>query len=587
MAVVRRNPQNKHNKDELVYCMVRLRSLLTGVRDEEADKRVRPEITKSRREAFDGVMLDIFGAPAKQFAERMIVARGIQDNLRHLNSIGYEHIVQLTHVDALYQAIWIMVDMRESSDELRRQYKKLGKMKKECNRKIATYKSRLKDPTLPESERLRYTKKNRKLEDDLDAIRKKRKKISDNVNYTHDVYKAAMKTLHEMTGIHAVKSKNAYKKRWAGLKHFIDMDRTYYVDGGYDGGIDDTDSSFDGLMGVDSDGNYIVPEYNPDESRRARFVSNISENDEDDEYDTSDVDISDLNARMSKIESALTTIAASLQGRASMKEPEDPMYDLSPSNEIVEDADGNYVLRNISKDDGSSVTPNVPKAKTEKPKESSETAESDLSNDIGELKKMVSVLAKKTMDNDQILTKLIDIVTEDSSDEDDDSMEDIIPDEDDVQAEENKKKESSSSTASADKKKESVEASTASISSKPDEKNDQSPVHMPIGETEFQKQQREQEEASKEALSRAQEAESLELNVEASIHSITADPMKMHTPEIDALAKEVSEKTAKLHEFKIPNSTEANSLRREIISKNKELMRMRNEAASLVELTRG
>ena len=63
MAVVRRNPQNKHNKDELVYCMVRLRSLLTGVRDEEADKRVRPEITKSRREAFDGVMLDIFGSP--------------------------------------------------------------------------------------------------------------------------------------------------------------------------------------------------------------------------------------------------------------------------------------------------------------------------------------------------------------------------------------------------------------------------------------------------------------------------------------------------------------------------------------------
>lgn len=175
----------------------------------------------------DKVFEEIFGIPGKNWFTRLGQKSTAHEMFTFIeNSVKYESLLRILRSDPTFRALHDMIDCVSGTNKLIKKLKNVKKDIAKAKQNIASANSEFSIVGLSDDKRISANKRKNKAEKDLTGLKKKKRKIEDEIDEAYAAFNNAVKTLRYYADIKKVKKSE--NKGVKGLKSYAK--KGYYYD---------------------------------------------------------------------------------------------------------------------------------------------------------------------------------------------------------------------------------------------------------------------------------------------------------------------------------------------------------------------
>lgn len=234
----------------------------------------------------DALFEDIYGAPAKKLATRILNSENPVEMFEILKSVGYPTLRQIVLNDVYFNVFRDLLGIRDRNAFLKKSYKKLKRDYKKASQRIERAEKLRISPNQPESAIERADKAIEKAKRAKKHASSKVRKHEKEIKYINKMYRKGVKNLRSFIGIKKIE--NPYKSDYHNLEGFLKS--RYRMSSSDDYDFDTFESFFDSM----------------DDDVRTPSMTSSSRFEDYQDYDEDDSEIDDeTSERMDKIEDSV------------------------------------------------------------------------------------------------------------------------------------------------------------------------------------------------------------------------------------------------------------------------------------------
>lgn len=304
----------RHNtKDQNLVDLFNIARRLRALADEETKGGDQVKL-------MDALFEDIYGAPAKKLATRILNSENPVEMFDILKSVGYPTLRQIVLNDVYFNVFRDLLGIRSRNAFLKKSYKKLKRDYKKASQRIERAEKLRISPNQPESAIERADKAIEKGKRAKKHASSKVRKHEKEIKYINKMYRKGVKNLRSFIGIKKIE--NPYKSDYHNLEGFLKS--RYRMSSSDDYDFDTFESFFDSM----------------DDDVRTPSMTSSSRFDDYQDYDDDDSEIDDeTSERLTTIENSVEKLEHIMGQILNAIESADDDSDSDDSDIDYEDSD--------------------------------------------------------------------------------------------------------------------------------------------------------------------------------------------------------------------------------------------------------